>query len=115
MKQWRVKEMGYQAIQAGIEAMHRTDIENWFTPTTDPRLSRLRVELEQLVEEEGLVAALITYFPGLSEREDWSRVWVAQEISVARQVRIICGKKHLAFSYFQAASDLYAFARSRFP
>lgn len=97
----RVEEIGRKTIKAGIGDLRPTDIENWFTPTTDRRLSRLRVGVEGLVEEEGLVAALVVCCPRLSEREYWSRVWVAQEISVARRVRILCGKSTRDSQFFR--------------
>jgi hypothetical protein len=87
-------------------------MQNWSRPDVDERLSRLKVSLNRLAEDEGLDLFHPALVP-LSKRAYWSRVWVLQEISVPRIVTLICGSRRLDVATFAAAFNFLAFARWR--
>ena len=103
-------EIGKKAIEAGIEDFRAADMPKWFEPSGDERILKIKAPLNELAAKEGLGVFHTAMVP-FSKRVYWTRVWVLQEISVARDVMIQCGRRRLSFTTFAAASNFCAFAR----
>lgn len=106
----KFESVGNKAITAGIQDFRAADTANWFEPGGDERVCRIKAPLNELAVQEGLGLFHQSMVP-FSKRDYWTRVWVVQEISLARTVTIVCGSKRLSFTTFAAASNFCAFAR----
>lgn len=97
-----LENAGKEAIEAGILDFHNTDVAGWFEHDEGERVRRIKVYLNNFVADkdlENFYLALIAF----SNRSFWTRVWVLQEISLARDVIIMCGSKRVTYPTFAAA------------
>ncbi|KAL5326424.1 hypothetical protein ACEPPN_004109 [Leptodophora sp. 'Broadleaf-Isolate-01'] len=106
----KFESVGNKAIATGIQDFRAADMANWYEPGGDERVCRIKAPLNELAVQEGLGLFDQSMVP-FSKRDYWTRVWVVQEISLARTVIIVCGSKRLSFTTFAAASNFCAFAR----
>jgi hypothetical protein len=107
-----LKSIGEKAIDARILDLCGNDLGNISNPKGDERLSSIKATLDALTQMDELDffhSSLIS----LSEREYWTRTWVVQEVSVPRDVKLICGSKKLSLRTFSAASNFCGCARKR--
>ncbi|KAJ4209633.1 hypothetical protein NW759_013489 [Fusarium solani] len=59
---------------------------------------------------------LATGIQGLMERDYWHRIWITQEVALAKEVVIVCGTKTMPLSIFKATLSVIdaCYARYRF-
>ncbi|KAI8712787.1 HET domain-containing protein [Fusarium sp. LHS14.1] len=62
--------------------------------------------------DKGLAAGI----QGLMEREYWHRIWINQEVALAKEVTIVCGAKTMPLDIFEAALSVVdaCYARYRY-
>jgi hypothetical protein len=80
-----LNNIGAQALEAGILNLRLEDLSSWFTIDRNEHLDALRTRLSDLAEKAGwgiLQPALRPF----SKRKYWKRVWIMQEVSVARDI-----------------------------
>jgi hypothetical protein len=106
----KLKDIGSKAIDAGMHDFRGTDIPKWFNTHQDERIQKLKASLGGLAEREGLDLFHPALIP-LSKRAYWTRVWVLQEFSIPKTVKIQCGLKRLDITTFSVAFNFCAFAR----
>ena len=70
-------------------------------------MSRVAVVAEKLKER----ALFVTAMPSLCRRSYWQRIWIIQEITLAKRRTIFCGSKCLAWEKWSAFSSLSAEVR----
>src|SRR5436305_8471675 len=66
-------------------------------------LSRFGILLGQAFETSGSLFGILDLF----DRPWWSRVWVAQELAVARNPVFMCGPKQVSWEHMDAALSFY--------
>jgi hypothetical protein len=68
----------------------------------EPRLRRLNSGLNALLKEFDLFNILAAAWHTLSPREWWSRLWVIQEVALAKQAYLKCGSSQLSWTVFRS-------------
>lgn len=106
-------ELGKQACELGLPEPIPQGGKKWPESPADERLQALRRTFNQLMERAG-PTTLIDAYSAFVQRDWWKRVWVAQELAVAKKPIFLLGNKTVAFDYLNAAVhywSLYAWDR----
>lgn len=107
-----LKKTGELAIKARIFDLRGNDLKNLSNSQGDDRLNSIKTSLDACAQAADL-KPFHTSLNDFSEREYWTRTWIVQEVSVARDVMLMCGSMKLPFETFAAASNFCGFARMR--
>ncbi|MCJ1352607.1 MAG: hypothetical protein MMC33_002591 [Icmadophila ericetorum] len=98
--------LGKPAEDAGLLKLRGTDLIKLRKVNGEselsPELLAIKKASEELSDRVGLNFPFKAY-KHFAARSYWKRVWIVQEISVARKVLILCGNKRLSFARFTAA------------
>ncbi|KAF2995967.1 hypothetical protein E8E14_003229 [Neopestalotiopsis sp. 37M] len=127
-----VDRMGPTALTVGaLDLQHNGDdlwnelrehlVERIFTPqkcsstSSKPELVRFCLDL---FREKGFLAtaspsaSLITGMQELLEKSYWNRIWIIQEVALARRPIVVCGKKSVPLDVFDAILRSLSFCQS---
>ncbi|KAH8753764.1 heterokaryon incompatibility protein-domain-containing protein [Hyaloscypha sp. PMI_1271] len=91
--------IGSAAFTTGIMKLGEDDAKKW--PNLDPEKADLRKAVQKLIRSTANFPILP--LTDLSYREWFSRVWIIQELSVAKTVTFVCGSKWIDGNNFIAA------------
>jgi hypothetical protein len=94
--------VGREAIAAGILKIRSADFHNCLKPGADRHEVAIKELLDGIAQKAGVVIPDLP-IKCLSERKYWNRIWIIQEVCVARNVTFVCGSKRLSFSNFAPA------------
>ncbi|KAF4634341.1 hypothetical protein G7Y89_g3769 [Cudoniella acicularis] len=99
-------DIGKQALEAGILGVHGKEFQKTFHGygggVLTSKQRAIKEAVERISERVGLnfpFRALIHF----ASRRYWKRVWVIQEIAVARELMVLCGKQRISLSHLAAA------------
>lgn len=106
------RTIGTESIRAGVLDLRGNDLENLANPGENERLSMIKHSLDTCAEEADLIV-FDESLTALSKREYWTRTWIVQELTVARNVLLMCGSATLPFRTFSGASNFCGYARNR--
>jgi hypothetical protein len=95
-------DVGTEAHQFGLMELDLSDLQKFSGKLLDERKLAIKDSLDRLVQRIGLT------FPAkalhsFTDRPWWLRVWVVQELSVAREFNFACGEKRISYHHLQAA------------
>ncbi|KAF4629775.1 hypothetical protein G7Y89_g8367 [Cudoniella acicularis] len=96
-----VNDVGKQALEAGILKAHGKDFQLIFNGPDDTILSSEQIAIKESVQRLSEKVGLNFPFQALKQfalRPYWTRVWIMQEIAVARKVTVFCGGQETSFS-----------------
>jgi hypothetical protein len=99
------EKVGRQAFDAGITKLkmsHYAQLRSRDDATLDPDLASIKKVLDTLSDDIGLKFPY-TAFNCFCARPYWTRIWIVQEISVAKEAKLLCGTIQLPLSHFVAA------------
>ena len=107
---------GKHAEEAGLLKLRGTDLIKLRKINGEselgPELIAIKKASEELSDRVGLDFPFKAY-KHFAARLYWKRVWIVQEISVAKKVLILCGNKRLSFERFTAAVIFNGLNRTR--
>jgi hypothetical protein len=99
--------VGKEALEAGIWNLSEKDLHNWSTLEADVRTAPIKSRLERLMlatargSDTGLPFPLASLID-LSFRPWFSRIWILQELSVAKDYMFMCGQQMIPGDHFIA-------------
>jgi hypothetical protein len=108
---------GQPALESGLLNLGREFLSKWPDVGDDPERLQTKASVMALLskanEAEGDTSRANERFPriafaALTHREYFNRVWVKQEITLARNAVAICGDKYVQADEFHAAVTLYS-------
>jgi hypothetical protein len=94
--------VGREAAAAGILKIRSADFHNCLKPSADRHEVAVKELLDAVARKVGVGIPDLPV-KCLSERKYWNRIWIIQEVCVARNITFVCGSKRLSFSNFAAA------------
>lgn len=100
-----LNRIGKEAFEAGVLELNAADIKVW--PRLAPGKAKIKTSLEGLMPRmtqghEDKVSFPLDDLIDLSYREWFRRVWVVQELAVAKECAFVCGEKSVPGAYFIA-------------
>jgi Heterokaryon incompatibility protein (HET) len=95
-------DVGKEAYQFGVMGLDLSDLRTFSGKPLDQCKLAVKDSLNRLVQRIGLTSPLKA-LRSFTERPWWLRVWVMQELSVARDVNFACGEKRISYDHLQAA------------
>lgn len=95
-------DIGNQCSQLGLPERNSSGSRIWQASPEDERLMTLYGLFHRSLEKVGFVK-VVKAFNALVQRRWWGRVWVVQELAVAREAFFLAGKKQVPYSHFDAA------------
>ena len=101
-------ELGKQACELGLPEQIPQGGISWPESPADERLQALRRTFNQFMKRAGPMT-LIDAYSAFVQRDWWKRVWVAQELAVAKKPIFLLGNKTMAFDHLNAAVDFWSF------
>ncbi|KND93714.1 Heterokaryon incompatibility protein 6, OR allele [Tolypocladium ophioglossoides CBS 100239] len=96
------------------KASQQRYLEHSPTAIRQPELARFAIEL---FEEPGMTGGpsrntnLMNGINKIFQREYWYRIWVIQEVALARDAVVLCDAKNVPIDNFHAASNMIRFTR----
>jgi hypothetical protein len=100
-------EIGKQACEYGLPEKSLPFHRRWPEPQKDERLQALMKIFSQFIDRVGYIA-LAEAFGSFVARDWWKRVWVTQELAVAKNPIFGLGNKRVPYAYVYAAVDFWA-------
>jgi hypothetical protein len=112
-----ISTYGKAALDAGILSVTKQQNLTWSKITEDPALETMRDGLLRLMKQacdsEGDIDRKEERFPRLafaklSYRDYFTRVWVKQEVTLAKKATVLCGDESTELEFFHAAFLFYS-------
>ncbi len=95
-------EIGKQACEFGLPDSSQPGRLQWPASETDKRVQVLKTSFKQFIDKAGHMT-LIEAFSSFVARPWWKRVWVVQELAVAKNAIFGLGDKRVPYAYVYAA------------
>lgn len=73
----------------------------------EPSLQELLSSIKNLLQSNEPSPISIAYFRDLLSRKYWRRVWIIQEIAMATEIRVVCGRSSVDWVTLCKVFDLY--------
>ena len=96
-----LSELGKKACELGLPEIGEGGRRAWPKSSKDERILHLKKIFNASLKETAPLV-LIDAFNALAERKWWKRVWVVQELAVARDPIFAIGEKRVPFKYLDA-------------
>ena len=93
---------GKEAADMDVHQISTVDVNNWSESNATAHAKHIGKFIHDMVLRNGLELPAVG-LQGIFCRSWFQRVWVLQEVSVARDVVFVCGKKRISMSHFTAA------------
>jgi hypothetical protein len=107
---------GKQALDAGIMDIKGEDLTKLRSPGLEtnlpPALATIKRSVDTISDKVGFDFPFVALMH-FSKRPYWKRVWITQEVCVAKRVTILCGAKELPFEHFAAGIIFIEWHRAR--
>jgi hypothetical protein len=100
-------DVGKEAYEFGLTQISLADLKNWSNESEKGERQReIKQSLDLLLQNKGPNFP-VEAFGRLITRGWFSRVWVVQEVSLAKEVVFVCGEKKISYDHFRAAKFFY--------
>lgn len=115
INQLDVKERGHQVSQMGVIYANAELVYAWLGPVADDsdsvfeylqHFNELALRSPNALENSSIKSLPSEALQALCRREYWHRMWIKQEIVLAKEIRVCCGTKSLAWETFWSWSGL---------